>query len=902
MDKIKVTLDRELFWNKPTKDEIPKISSRIGSRVKKLTATEEDMKKFAELVGIDGRTFCTATFKDGKRSKENFEQQQFFALDFDNKDPKNAISLEEVKQRAEHYDLPVLFAYDTFSSTEHNKFRVVFLNDAPIPHRKVAEAMQLALGTIFPESDQSCYNDIARMYFGGKELRHFDKRIPTINVESVFRNLTYFMKDKYKANHYKDYLSKFSRTTGIALNKNGLLDVMVSVNSTEDTGVSELMENGKFSPNAFIYNIKANGEKFPNLIYQIKLTDYTNWSSVDTSVDKTDVSNKKHIANHKYYRKEDIDKIRQVCRLYQEFENGTRNMEHYELFGMLNNLINIESGTKKFVQVLSEHPEIYDAERIQKWEKALSFNKQAEYKPTACDGYCPYCNECNHGSNILSTARPKAGMMERIPGYHEVFSSIEDVQDDTFHAIEKAFHAKDKRIHIVKSMTGAGKSTSYLRLMEENPGSNFLIATPTNLLKNEIYKKAKKMDIDVKKTPSLEQIQEEIPSKVWKHIQWLYKMGRGSQVTVYIDDLLQKHKEDDAYSSLRKYINKHGKLKFYQGNLITTHRYLLNMSEKRLQEYDAIIIDEDIIFKSIIPNQEEITISGLEKLLEEVTNSQLVDKIEKLLKLCKKQSYIELDAFDWDQDEDEDISIPFDIPSFCSAEYFYLRKASKEDKLTEDTIAFLKPAKFWNLKYIMVSATADETICNNFFGTDRVDFYECKRAAYIGTLHQYPGKSMSRSSIESDEGIIDRITMKFGIDSDRLITFKCKGKGNLHFGNTEGSNELEGKDILVIGTPYHADFLYRLAAFTMGLDFNEDEEVELQIVKHNGYRFRFTTFKNEDLQALQFWMIESELEQAVGRARLLRNPCEVHLFSNFPLRQAKMVDDFDYGKSGKKHT
>ena len=35
-------------------------------------------------------------------------------------------------------------------------------------------------------------------------------------------------------------------------------------------------------------------------------------------------------------------------------------------------------------------------------------------------------------------------------------------------------------------------------------------------------------------------------------------------------------------------------------------------------------------------------------------------------------------------------------------------------------------------------------------------------------------------------------------------------------------------------------------------------------------------------------MIESELEQAVGRARLLRKECTVNLFSNFPLRQAIM--------------
>ena len=166
----------------------------------------------------------------------------------------------------------------------------------------------------------------------------------------------------------------------------------------------------------------------------------------------------------------------------------------------------------------------------------------------------------------------------------------------------------------------------------------------------------------------------------------------------------------------------------------------------------------------------------------------------------------------------------------------------------------------------------------------------------MGPLHQYPGKSMSRSSIASDSGIVRRLMKRFDMDEERVITFMQENIGTLHFGNTDGSNILEGKDILVVGTPYHADFLYKLAAFTMGLDFDEDEEVGPQVVTHNGYRFRFTTFQNEDLQHLQFWMIESELEQAAGRARLLRNPCNVHLFSNFPLRQAKMVDGFDYSK------
>lgn len=49
------------------------------------------------------------------------------------------------------------------------------------------------------------------------------------------------------------------------------------------------------------------------------------------------------------------------------------------------------------------------------------------------------------------------------------------------------------------------------------------------------------------------------------------------------------------------------------------------------------------------------------------------------------------------------------------------------------------------------------------------------------------------------------------------------------------------------------------------------------------------SFKDLDMRNLQFYFLESELEQAVGRARLLRHPCTVYLFSNFPCRQAEII-------------
>ena len=230
------------------------------------------------------------------------------------------------------------------------------------------------------------------------------------------------------------------------------------------------------------------------------------------------------------------------------------------------------------------------------------------------------------------------------------------------------------------------------------------------------------------------------------------------------------------------------------------------------------------------------------------------------------------------------------------ANHFYLRKQSDEENLEEDTIAFLKPVIFRDVKYIMVSATVSEDICYRYFGKENVNFYVCKRAAYKGSLYQYPQKSMSRSCLKNNPGIVRRLMEKFHLDEGKVITFMKENIGSLHFGNTEGSNTLEGEDILVVGTPYHTEFLYKLAAFSMGIDFNEDEKMTSQDIIYNGYAFKFTTFQNEDLRAVHFWMLESELEQAVGRARLLWNECTVHLFSNFPLSQSEMVEDFEIDK------
>lgn len=883
MNEIKVSLDSESFRTKPTDSEVGKMSLRIGKNVKVLNSIKS-IQSFVLKVGQQGHSFSPATFSNGLRRVDNFEQMQLLVLDFDGK-----ISFESVCERAKEHELPMLAAYDTFSSTNHNRFRIIFLNNIPIKNIKAAKIYKGALMEIFPESDKTD-SDISKMYYGGKELLYFNKSLLTIDLESTLKNMTYFLKNKYGATHYKRHLKEFAKKYGIRLNKKGLLDVSTVNNDTEAIGTSD---DGKNSPKSFIF-YKDNGEFLPKSYYQLHYEDDGTQSSVE-----------KYKKNHEEYRSEIMSKIACKCQLYREFKTGKRRLHHDELFGISTNLMHVETGINTFKDILSRYPDYYDALKRNKWNFYVKYNKDQNYSPKKCNMFCAYKDICNHGTNILSTVKPKRGEIERLDNYIEVYHSIEEVQEDLVRNLTRAVYAKDKLWHVIKAQTAAGKTEAYLRIMKTQEGK-FLIVVPTNKLKWDVKKRADKMGIDIMVSPSLDEISDEMPEHIWEHIKFLRDTGQHTSVHSFISRMA----EEENVICLKRHLKKQKEFESYVGNTITTHRKFLNMDKKTLDKYDVVIIDEDIILSSIIPNQCEIPISVLKKVLKKAekevmksgvmkgTYSLLVKKIKRLLYVIKDNTLFKLSGFEWDRKEDNDIECEkddvggiaalTDIPSFCLSEYFVYRKASEEKNLSEDSIVFLKPYKFKNIKHIMVSATVDKDICEYCFGKQNVKFYACKQANYTGTLNQYFEKPMSRHCIDEDTSILKRISDWSGFK--HMITFKKYSIGDMYFGNAIGCDYLKGQNINVVGTPYQVDFLYKLFPFSLGLDIDENAKMKSCRVSHNGYIFTFTTYGEEHdvLRKFHFWMIESELEQAVGRARLLRCNCTVNLFSGFPLRQAIM--------------
>lgn len=61
--------------------------------------------------------------------------------------------------------------------------------------------------------------------------------------------------------------------------------------------------------------------------------------------------------------------------------------------------------------------------------------------------------------------------------------------------------------------------------------------------------------------------------------------------------------------------------------------------------------------------------------------------------------------------------------------------------------------------------------------------------------------------------------------------------------------------------------VYKLYGMLMEIDA-EDKHMTYTKTQYNGYEFWMNTFKDYRLRTIQIWLIESLLEQAVGRARL----------------------------------
>lgn len=881
--KINVSVDEKRFTKKPDKPTMIKISNRIASYPR-----YAELERLPEIIGERGFSWCPATFTDGKRKISNFKSQQLFALDFD-----KGITWEEVQERASKYRLPISFAYETLSSMNKSKFRVALCCDVEITSDRAARVIQIALMEIFPECDPNC-KDCSRLFLGGKGLIYVNENINTalFNISDLMLALVEYYRDIDNGNNnVSRKIKKYAENVGIEL-KNGFPRVEI----LEEEDISEI-KTDVLGASPIIYNNKGNAPETSKTYYAIYLTNKIKktkvvktgegqeevviYETVNTKTGKRDL-----------IRNFNFDRLKEACRLFSEFAEGKRWCYHPELWGMATNLCQIKGGGDKFIQILTDKVnEQYESYMEKDWEYYINYIQKQDYLPQRCVNFCPYAEECNHAKNMIMTAKTRRNTIVKLSNNYE-YATLSEGEKNLHDTFVKLQAVKDDKIHVIKAQTGIGKSRTYIGCLDKEDRP-YIIAVPTNKLKEEIYKKCTDAGYHVVMTPTLPS---DIPEYIKNEIERLYSIGATYTAGKYI----RKAAKEKGLPQLLEYIEQMETVKSFQGHIITTHSRLLYFKSKQFQTHN-ILIDEDIIktllqvnkvsIKDLLKIQQHKYISSMDKL-------EIDRKFKYIFQDNDYQTFIKTNPISFNnmlnfekQIADYESEINSNVIGFlnCCVAYRYntdkKKMAVKGYYSDGDMIQYLVKRELPKQKIIIMSATADEQIYKRMFG-ERVEFHYCKKAKYKGKLIQYPARSYSRQCIENDSELMD--IAKSIVGDIPIITFKAKKENeeDLNFGSTEGHNCFEGQDIAVVGTPHLHEIVYKMYAVALDIDMS-DTEMKYQEIERNGYKFWFMTYKNEDLRNLQMWLIESELEQAVGRARLLRNNCSVFLFSNYPLEQAE---------------
>jgi hypothetical protein len=196
---------------------------------------------------------------------------------------------------------------------------------------------------------------------------------------------------------------------------------------------------------------------------------------------------------------------------------------------------------------------------------------------------------------------------------------------------------------------------------------------------------------------------------------------------------------------------------------------------------------------------------------------------------------------------------------------------------------------------MVFSATAEQFAYEGFY--KEIIFHDFGYVEHKGNIKQYAKYSFSKTCMEENDRANDYLEKHMDSDNNTITYKVCKNDfkhednevGNFY--GISGENKYEGENLNVIGTPHLNERTIYLYAKILGIDFTEeDKKMEYQQIEYNGYKFPFMTFKHEGLRNVQLYAINSEIVQAVGRARTISNECEVILFSNFPVIHGEIVD------------
>ncbi|MFD2193949.1 hypothetical protein, partial [Oceanobacillus bengalensis] len=577
-----------------------------------------------------------------------------------------------------------------------------------------------------------------------------------------------------------------------------------------------------------------------------------------------------------------FDNLQKRCKLYRESISGEYWLYHNEMFGLMTNLINVEGGKSKIVDIINSRKKYLT--KKEEWSLMMNQIKKMNYVPTRCDTYCPFANECIHASNMIEQGKLPRGSVQVLqePHFQEV--------DEVYKKLEKVFgdilKSDQQGVYVVKAPTGIGKTEAIVNFAEEY---NFSIAFPTHKLKQEVSMRLKDKNIKHIKVPELPLLEEPFSEK----IEHLYNIGAYRTVNKFLRQISNENEDvSDFLQDLEKVKSSKKEL------LLTTHQRAIFTND---DSNSTIIFDEDPIPNLFPISQMKVSdlVFAFSKLQDNEVNKDVITTLQNMIMnapldiVQERSSFLLPSVKDLEQTIVEEKTIRSNVLGFLNCDYFLMKRIHNVDYIYFIQRNQLPPAK----KTIILSATINESISKLVFG-DKVTFIDLGLVKPTGSILQVTSKSFSRFTIKENQQemkcLAENLMKIYNPDSE-IITYKDfyhnGKKEEIYFGNTEGIDDLKGENITVIGTPHLNPIAYLLISVALGYRMGlEESRMEYIPVERNGLRFYFTTYSNDILlKEVQFYLVESQLLQAIGRARVNRVPAKVLILSNLPVVGAEYI-------------
>ena len=902
-------------------------ASDVSDRLNCKNTRHITVSELCQLI-TSGHTWTPAVL-NGSREDSNFVMAQLVALDFDGvKEGGNIvryIPVEEVLDRCHRYNLPPCIGYYSFRhESGTDRFRLVWQFDRPVADRHLYKSIIQALMEVFCDlgMDKAC-SGASHMFFGTNKGGFLQEPDSVISIEQVFEGYCQKCYSDDPA-HAKRQISSFSSRWGIGLSENGVLqpDILTALWPMDHYWGwgEESCPTDKRSQDSFYTCRAGENRAVPYIEVYICSAAKSPTSGLGSSEEGNPpplpTGSQPAMRQHGYIdRGLSLDDICNNCQLCREINEGIRH-PHQATFGCATSLLRVQGGEKflrdglKLTSNYNAGVTCYQIKKIKDWIAAGN-------KPMSCDNFCPYSNECWHEKNLLQQGRRRQGEVRKDSEVNQQTYrlTLNEAQKQMVDALEQAFADKSNDIHLIIAPAGLGKTHSLCK----QDLSGIIVAAPTHKLISQIHKDLIGNRKDVLLVPELPEVSSEFKATV----QLYYDDGAYKKACEYIDQyakqLLSKTSPlTRPEQKLLEYVQAVKEIRETNRPVLTTHKRALLLHDT---PHHTVVFDED--FLKLALNQNRVRAKDLDMLrrkactigddnirriilpvLDEVLNSK--ESRPMPTPKTSKGTVEQVLFFILENCPD----CTGDIVGLFKSDFFlYEQPASQNErkrKRIPEYVDYISVPSFPKCKTIVLSATAVPEMYEMAVSlkdpSRRVVKHIIGPVANRGQVIQCCEMSFSKRSMNTEEKLQSMLARIKPVVGDLpVLTFQKLTKidcglntiKDAYFHNQLGLNNMSGQDLAVVGTPNLPSTVYLLVAAALGVNMEKALlEMKYKEVKWNGYIFDFMAFDDPVLQRIQLSMIQSELIQAVGRARAIRHDdVMVLVFSNLPLPDALIVSD-----------